>query len=157
MEIHTWGRNASGSFAYLRKSRPLEYVDNRTFKVFCFSGGHHLTPFTQLSLRLNKDMPRNLWRKHHNSFFAQWCVRGAAFYRFHVVFQGVDRPGMPRLTSRPPRRRTRWGRSTRSAARSACRSWSTRRKELSSDLARKELCAHHKSIMIHLPEDSRLL
>lgn len=28
------GRNASGSFAYLRKTRPLEYVDNRTFEVF---------------------------------------------------------------------------------------------------------------------------
>lgn len=60
MEIHTWGRNTSDSFAYLRKTKPLEYVDSKAFEVFCFSGGYRLTPFMQFSLRLDKDNSGNL-------------------------------------------------------------------------------------------------
>lgn len=33
MEIQTWGRNTSGSFAALKKIRYLKYVDNKDFEV----------------------------------------------------------------------------------------------------------------------------
>lgn len=46
---------------------------------------------------------------------------------------------MHRLTLQPPRQPTKWEHSMRSAGRNACRSWSRRRKELSSDLSMKEL------------------